>query len=263
MGPGLEHYRFGRNRFFGTLAATWTLRIIRRQTIAIESQVKEMKETGKQTDKLIFENIAQTKSLIEQSQSLAKSAYHLGESAAEARRSASAMEEVAKGIAISSQAARQSISAINQQMRAYLSVVIGNAVFQERFKGLKFEGKPTLVNTGNTPAKNVSYRAGAAIMNFPLPEDFAFPLNIVRQSTATIGAHQNAILSIIVDDFVDDSEVEDIKTGKANKCLFVWGVVTYDDIFGDHQTSKFCQSLFWNPNGTVYGFYYPKHNETT
>jgi hypothetical protein len=217
---------------------------------AINAQVAEMRATGIQTDRLISENIAQSTSM--------------QKSVAEATRLASAMEVVAKEIAISSEAATASVSAINKQMRAYLSVIIGSAIFQERQKGLKFEGKPTVINTGNTPAKNVSYRASAAIVKLPFADDFTFPLTTERKSTATIGAHQNAMLSAIVDDFIDDAEVEDVKVGKGEKCLCVWGVVTYDDVFGEHQTSKFCQSLLWFADGkTIYGYYYPHHNETT
>src|SRR5262249_20928665 len=47
------------------------------------------------------------------------------------------------------------------QLRAYLSVVIGTAVYQERDKNLRFEAKPTIVNTGQTPAYNVRYRIKA------------------------------------------------------------------------------------------------------
>ena len=216
---------------------------------SINAQVAEMRKTGEQTDKLIAENIAQSKSM--------------EKSVAEATRLASAMEVVAKEIAVSSKAATASVSAISQQMRAYLTANIGAAVFQERNKGLKFEGKPMIVNTGHTPARKVSFRATAAILPAPLPEDFDFPLTAEVRSTATVGAGQNAFLSAIVDDFVPDAQVEDIKVGKEGKCLWVWGVVTYEDVFGQSQTTKFCQSLFWQLDGKVYGYYYPRHNDST
>jgi hypothetical protein len=44
----------------GTIAAIVTLRTIRRQTIAIETQVREMQNTGKQTDRLIEEATKQS-----------------------------------------------------------------------------------------------------------------------------------------------------------------------------------------------------------
>lgn len=221
---------------------------------SINAQVIEMRKTGEQTDKLIAENIAQSKSM--------------EKSVAEATRLASAMEKVAGDIAVSSKAAVDSVGALRertaQQMRAYLTVNIGFAVYQERSKGFKFEGKPLLINTGHTPAKRVSFRASASILQAPLPDDFAFPLTTEVTSTATLGAGQNANLSAIVDDFVDDAEVEDIKVDKAKKCLFVWGIATYEDIFGESHFTKFCQTLFWQADGkTVYGYYYPRHNDAT
>jgi hypothetical protein len=218
---------------------------------AINAQVDEMRATGEQTEKLIRENIAQSESM--------------QRSVAEAARLASAMEVVAKEIATSSKAATASVSAINKQMRAYLSVIIGSAVYQERTKGLKFEAKPLVINAGHTPAKNVTTRSNAAILPGPsLPDDFTFPLPSEIKSTATIGAGQNAHLSAVVEDLVEDAEVEDIKLGKHPKCLWVWGIVTYEDVFGETQSSKFCQSLFWSSdNKNVFGYYYHKNNEAT
>src|SRR6266566_3435977 len=101
-------------------------------------------------------------------------------SIAEANRLATAMEKVAKDIAVSSQAAIDNVAAVRertaQQMRAYLCVIIGSGIYQDRPNKLKFEAKPTLVNAGHTPAHKVSYRAKAAILPVPLPDDFAFPL---------------------------------------------------------------------------------------
>src|SRR5580658_4395213 len=69
---------------------------------------------------------------------------HIGQAA----RSADAMERIATTIQVGNRAI----------IRAYLTVVIGSAVYQERRIGqgdLKFEAKPNLVNTGNTPARKV------------------------------------------------------------------------------------------------------------
>jgi hypothetical protein len=183
---------------------------------SINAQVDEMRKTGQQTDKLIGENIAQSKSM--------------QQSVAEAARLASAMETVAKDIAISSKAATASVSAIGQQMRAYISVVIGGAVYQERTKNLKFQAVPSIVNAGLTPAHKVSFKAVAAILPRPLPEDFAFPLPDETSGTSVVGPRQNITISPVVGDFCDDAEVEDIKTGAKGKALYTWGIFIYEDI---------------------------------
>src|SRR5260221_484975 len=136
---------------------------------------------------------------LEQSKSMEKSVE-------EAKRAASAMEMIAQDIAVSSKAATARVSAIVQQMPAYICVVIGSAVYQERAKNLKFQAVPSVVNAGLTPAHKVSFRADAAILPIPLPENFTFPLPDIAQGTSVIGPRQNITVSPMVKDFVDDAE---------------------------------------------------------
>ncbi len=172
---------------------------------------------------------------------------HIGEAA----RSATAMENIAAAIQSGNVAV----------MRAYLSVVIGGAVYQERQDGVKFEGKPNLVNTGSTPARNVRVRIAAELVAPTDAEKFTYPLpGEIAKAPAVAAPHQTYILSAIVEDFVPDFEVAAIKGGQG-RALTVWGVVTYDDIFGDSHETKFGQWLFWYPNQTVYGYYIPGQND--
>jgi hypothetical protein len=187
------------------------------------------------------------KSAGEQSEAMER---HIGEAA----RSANAMENIAAKIETGNQAV----------MRAYLTVVIGGAVFQQRREwqnDLKFEAKPSLVNTGNTPARNIRIQTAADILPIPVPQDFEYPLpDEPMNSAGIIGAHQNQSLTGIVKDFVPDGEVAMIKEGDG-KALCVWGVVTYEDMFGHGHTTKFGQWLLWLPNNTVYGYYIPGQND--
>ena len=77
-----------------------------------------------------------------------------------------------------------------------------------------------------------------------------------------LGPQQNANLSAVVDDFVDAEEVNDIKVCR-EKALYVWGIVKYEDIFGEDRYTKFCQSLIWLQDGKVFGFYTPGHNDAS
>src|ERR1035437_10680120 len=65
---------------------------------------------------------------------------------------------------------RQSVSAFDEvsrrELRAYLTVALGTAIPQQhrdKDKGgdLKFECDPLLVNTGRTPARNITFKARA------------------------------------------------------------------------------------------------------
>jgi hypothetical protein len=178
---------------------------------------------------------------------------HIGEAA----RSANAMEDIATKI-------QEGNKAI---LRAYLTVTVGDIhLFQER-KGpgqidLKFEARPNLTNTGNTPARNVGIRIVADILPIPIPSDFHFPLPESEiKNAGIVGAHQKVILAGTVDSFVPDAEIGMIKEGRT-KALGVWGLITYDDIFGMSHQTKFGQWIMWNPNGVVVGYYIAGQNDS-
>jgi hypothetical protein len=150
------------------------------------------------------------------------------------------------------------------QLRAYISVVVGGAAYQERDKNIKFSANPLLINSGATAATNVRHEIRAAIVPAPVAPDFVFPDAPPSGSgNGQIPPHQNRSISALVSDFCADEEVADIKVGKG-KILLTWGYVTYDDVFGNHQRTEFCQTLtFLMPNNAVYGAYVADRNTAT
>ncbi|MGA8732028.1 MAG: hypothetical protein WB608_24935 [Terracidiphilus sp.] len=224
----------------GIFAALCTFR-------AIEDQVIEMRSTGKQTDKLIQENIAQSASL--------------ERSVAETARSAAAMEGVSKSLESTVKVSSETLQGLRKQMRAYLTVTVGGGMHQSRESNLKFDARPLLVNAGPTPARNVRHRIKAAILPIPLPGDFDDTIGIEKEEGGNMmGAHQNAQMMGVVDDYVPDDQIEDIKIGRGAG-IYAWGIVTYEDVFGDSHTTKFCQRLTWLPDGNVFGYYIPGRND--
>jgi hypothetical protein len=214
---------------------------------AIESQVNEMRKTGEQTDKLIKENIAQSGSL--------------EKSVAESSRAATAMEGVAKSLESTAKVSSETLQGFRMQMRAYLTVIVGGGIPQDRESNLKFDARPQLVNAGPTPARNVRYRIKAAILPIPLPEDFDDTIAIEQEIGGnTMAAHQNAHMMGVVEDYVPDDQIEDIKIGKGPG-VYVWGIVTYEDVFGENHTTAFCQRLTWLTDGNVFGYYIPGRND--
>jgi hypothetical protein len=187
-------------------------------------------------------------------------------SISEAVRAATAMEGVAQGIALSVQAAQESVATLKErtamQMRAYVAVVVGVAIYQERDRNLKFEARPTIINTGHTPAHNLGFQATAGIMPVPFPDDFAFPIPEQRLGAAMLGPQQNFVMKVIAPDFVDEADVPAIKTGEG-KSLCVWGLVTYTDAFGIARETRFSQVLSWLKDGSITGHYTQQHNNAT
>jgi hypothetical protein len=166
---------------------------------------------------------------------------------------------------------RQSVSAADEaskrELRAYLTVVIGSALFQQRRaqnKGgdLKFECRPLLVNNGRTPARKIVFKARAAIMPIPLPKETNLPDAPDEGIGGNIlGAGHNAYMFAVLEGFCADNEVEEIKKGAGTKGLYTWGRITYEDIFGESHFTLFCQHIYWDLDGKVRGHYVPGRND--
>ena len=142
------------------------------------------------------------------------------------------------------------------QLRAYLSVIIGSAIYQERDKGLRFEAKPAIVNNGQTPAYKVRYRIKADIFTDSVALGYTFtePPD-VPMSQSSIGPHETRLMSAILPHLVPDAEIQDILDGNG-KALFVWGVVHYDDVFGRPHFTQFCQRITWlKDRSNIFGLY--------
>ena len=193
---------------------------------------------------------------------------------AQATRSADAMQGVAtamgtnvvkleESVGIQREIADRQKQVSEMQLRAYLSVVIGDGIYQEREKELRFEGRSILVNQGPTPARKVSHISRAGIFPVPLPEGFVFPdLPGQKADENMIGPNQNRILSAAIDGYVDDGVVDDIKKGKG-RGLYIWGAVTYEDAFEQKRETLFCHLITWLPNDKVWGYYIPNRNSAT
>ena len=143
----------------------------------------------------------------------------------EASRTAAAMELVAASIAESAGTtatmARDQREFWQRQMRAYLSVNYGTVVPQDNTTGWRTEVRMILVNTGHTPAHDVSYVANADVLPLPLPDDFEFPVPAFPRviSTSVIGPWQNLILRATIPHQLSDDEVN-AYTGGSRKRVY-------------------------------------------
>jgi hypothetical protein len=186
-------------------------------------------------------------------------------SIAESIRAATAMEGVAQGIDLSVKATQSNIEMLRErtamQMRAYVAVVIGSAVYQERDRQLRFEAKPVMINTGHTPAHNVRFQACSAILPIPVPDDFVYEPSDERGG-APLNPNQTFIMSAIVPGYVEDAEIEAIKRG-TGKALVVWGIVTYRDVFGENHQTRFAHTITWlRDDSNILGYFNTHHNDT-
>ena len=181
-------------------------------------------------------------------------------------RQAEASARAAKATEASVEAAKDMSK---RQLRAYLAVVVGEAVFQERRErpegDLLFEARPVLVNTGRTPARKIRFKARAALYPIPLPSGMNLPeTGDEGTGDAMLGIEQSGTMSAVVEGFCLDEEVNEIKQGILGKRgLYVWGRIDYEDVFGDAHYTRFCQHIYWDRAGKVRAHYMPGRNEAT
>jgi hypothetical protein len=191
----------------------------------------------------------------------------------EATRAADAMEKVSGSLKINADMIVETVFinksiALRQrefgiiQMRAYVSVLIGGGSLQNRSTRWKFEARPTLKNTGNSPAYKVRYKIAAAVLPYPWPSDFKFKLPKSWGGGSLIAPHTPVHATAVVEDFIDDETAERVRGG-GGPFLYVWGMVSYKDLFNITRRVTFAQRIFFpgeKGNETVKGYYLEKHN---
>ena len=141
---------------------------------------------------------------------------------------------------------------------------VGQGFYQDRSTDTKFAGRTIIVNAGHTPAHNVRFRVKSAILSAPPPEDFSFSLPEKELGGAILGPQQRQFIPAAVDDWVPDGEVRSTKLVSDGKALYIWGIVTYEDVFKQPRQTRLCQLLYWLPDEkATMGSYIDQHNDAT
>lgn len=193
---------------------------------------------------------------------------NMRDSIAEATRASTAMEEIANAMKSNSELMSGMLS---KQMRAYVQVNIGLSTAQR--ENMVFGSWPEIVNVGLTPAKNVSYRVMADVKDPSLmTREYVYQQpEQVFTNDATLHPRQQFTIATTVNHRFEPAEVEAICKGETKR-LYVWGTITYDDVFGDHHQTRFSHNFFFfdltNPESgqvehKVNNFYSPGHNDAT
>jgi hypothetical protein len=173
-------------------------------------------------------------------------------SIAEAARSATAMESVSATIQNNAR----------RQLRAYVAVMPGDTIHQDDQTPIFFEFHPSVRNNGFTPAYDVVILARTVLADSPLPSTFNFALTVpANTSVATLGFQQAMFTVTFIDRMLTAAEVAEIKLPTGRR-LYVYGDVSYRDIFGERWTTNFCYWIAWGTQGPAW-FTTPRHNDAT
>jgi|GEM_PF-4427364 len=153
------------------------------------------------------------------------------------------------------------------QLRAYISVNIGSAVYQDSKRPLRFEAKPIMLNSGHTPARGIKFRIKSDILPVPLPLDFVFDDPLETSGDGFLPPHQSVTMSALMDRLINDADVEAVMRN-IGQALYVWGDVSYADAFDQSHNTKFCHRVIWfydekNEPSQVNGYYIPGGNWAT
>ena len=166
------------------------------------------------------------------------------------------------------QAIVSSEKASQVELRAYLIVNVDSGAYQDRENEIRFAGTPTLKNTGKTPAHNVKYRNNSAILSDEFAKTFSFPRGDEEFGRYVIGVDQTVTFTVVNKEYVDSPDVDAIRSGNG-KAFYYWGIIEYDDAFGNSHTTEFCHRLYFYKKSSdpdVYGVngnYVPGRNQST
>ncbi|MGN6383746.1 MAG: hypothetical protein ACTHMK_14175 [Dyella sp.] len=178
---------------------------------------------------------------------------------------AKATQATAQIAAVAKENATLMQSLMHKQMRAYVSVDAGQATFQDG--ALRFAAIPVITNTGFTPARKLSFHAMAAVLDTNLRDDHRFEeFGSKNVADATLSPRQSYTFNSVIRERFPDNEVRSIMSGEARR-LYVWGTITYEDVFGGSWETRFCFNYIFYRDGEnvvrVNSYIYRRHNSAT
>lgn len=158
---------------------------------------------------------------------------------------------------------------MTKQARAYIVADFGRGYYQD--KNYYFGGECFVRNDGLTPAYNVSFWCCAKVMKNEAV-DLSRPAGIpINANDATVAPRQQFVIRNSLDFKFSDDEVALILEGQKQK-LFLFGELSYDDIYGKPHVTKFCHTFFftkaYDKDGKDVGYnanplLHPSHNSAT
>lgn len=138
-------------------------------------------------------------------------------------------------------------SQLVNQTRAWITVKA--ASYEEIEEGKEINYTVTFVNSGNSPALNLTTHIECEISNTPVQPPREFTVRDNNPSKAVVGPGGTFLAGGSDNDntILTEELVEKIKRGDLS--IYVWAVVKYDDIFGQQRETGYCGT---NRLGTTY-----------
>ena len=138
-------------------------------------------------------------------------------------------------------------SQLINQTRAWITVK--HAAFGEVQEGQKIKSIVKFINSGNSPALNMTIHNNSGIRYTTSPEpDELVPIDSPNPSKAVVGPQVEHNAPVFTKEITDKRLIDGINEGTLY--IYVWGVVKYEDIFGIKRETGF--RLKSVPKATVF-----------
>lgn len=232
---------------FGTLcltvAAFFQYLTAREQSSAAREQAGTAREQAALMQRQLNTMNEQAKSMEEQTNSLKESVAHQKESIGQTGTLIKQQQEALSYGQRSTRAAEHGVDLAAQSMRYGDAAYVGIATVAMDTVGEKIRARLKIINSGNTPADNVVSYCHLTVRNRPLP---LFTLADAKKDIEDERASRTQIPpngGVIFQDLFSATRLSEKVSRLLNESddrVFVWGMVTYDDVFGRRRWTKFC-----------------------
>jgi hypothetical protein len=129
-------------------------------------------------------------------------------------------------------------------LRAYVVNSVGLQFRQGGIRGLKFEFRPVILNTGQTPAYALRTVSRIRFMSLQEAAIFDFAVNDPGASSqVTLGPRQDRFVHTIYEGYLSKAELRQYK--RMEKPLYVYGTTWYRDAFGRARYTNHCYVIGW------------------
>jgi len=155
----------------------------------------------------------------------------------------------------------QQIRTVRAQLRAYITTTPGECYRQGGVRGLRFECRPLILNTGQTPAYKVGAISNIKFLSIDEAKTFDFNLPPGDLTVTTLGPSQSRFTQVIMDGRLSKQELRQFRRGTHR--LFVYGKISYRDAFGRGRYTHYCYVIgWWNKRHAAMWHHTNRHNDS-
>ncbi len=151
-----------------------------------------------------------------------------------------------------------------RQLRAYIVAGASDVNMHGPENALSVSLGIAVKNTGQTPAHDLSIVSKTDLLEHPIKMPFDFTLRTGPDpSRAVLGAGQVTESNSPADRPFNGDEMMRARDPEGGFRIYIWGSVTYRDVFGRTHHTNFCSSLIFEDGGAAVAHASEHHNDAS